>query len=236
MEVRKGKLLNEGQTKKIYQTSDDEHVILHFKNEVAPQAKGLPDKIKSKGAINAAISTMTFQFLESYHIPTHYVEDVKADEILTKKLEMIPVIVRVWNFATAELSKRFGAEKGNPLTCPIVEIVLKNENLKYPVINADHACTLGIATVEDMQTIDRYVRKINAVLKSFFDRRELRLVELNLEFGKYDGQIFLGDEISLDTCRFFNVVDQEVKSQALYPYEVKDVTAAYEELRDKINL
>ncbi len=234
MEVRKGKLLHEGQTKKVYETSDEDHVILHFKNDVAPIQKGLPEKIKSKGTINSAISSLTFQFIESYHIPTHFVEVVNPEEILVIKLEMIPVTVKVWNFATSELSKKYGADKGKPLACPIVEIALKDENHKNPVINADHACALEIATTDEMQTIDRYVRKINAVLKSFFDRRDLRLVELNLEFGRYGDQVLLGDEISLDTCRFFKVVEQEVKSQVLYPYEVKDAAAAYEELRDKI--
>jgi len=234
LDIRKGKLLYEGKTKKVYPTNDPDQLIIHFKNEIFPSHTGKKETIKNKGAINNTISSLLFQYLESYHIPTHYVDILKPDEILVRKLEIIPMEVKIWNFVTASLSKRFGVQKGTVLACPIIEFHLKNDKLKNPMITIDHACAFGFGDPEEMQNIDRMVRKINAVLKSYFDRRELKLVDLNLEFGRFGNQILIGDEISLDNCRFFKVLDGEIRNKVFLPHEADDVEAAYEELRSRI--
>lgn len=234
MEIRKGKMLCEGKTKKLYPTNDPDLLIIHFKDVVAPSHGKKKTTIKGKGAINNAISSLIFQFLASYHIPTQFVKVLKPEEMLVKRLEIIPVLGVVWNFTTKSLNKRFGVPKGSPLTCPIVEFYNKNEKLKNPMITIDHACAFGYGTLEEMQNIDRMVRKTNAVLKSFFERRELQLVDLELEFGRVDDQIFLADEISLDTCHLYDVRSEETKSRILLPDEAEDTAKIYEELKDRI--
>ncbi len=234
MDIRKGKLLYEGHTKKIYPTNDPEFLIVHFKNDVIASRESKKETIKNKGAINNAISSVIFQYLESYHVPTHYVEVLKSDEMLVKKLEIIPIIVKVWNFVTGSLNKRFGAEKGSALSNPIVEFYLKDEKLKNPMMTMDHACALGYGNPEEIQNIDRIVRKINAVLKSYFDRRDLKLVDFNIEFGRLGNQILVGDEISLDSCCFYYVEDGEVQNTKLVPQESSDMEAEYEALKNRV--
>jgi phosphoribosylaminoimidazole-succinocarboxamide synthase len=234
LEIRKGKLLHEGKTKKLYPTNDSELLIIHFKDVLAPSPGKKKTTVKGKGAINNAISSLIFQFLESYHIPTHFVKVLKPEEMLVKRMEIMPIMGIVWNFATKSLYKRFGVTKGLPLTCPIVELFVKNEKLKNPMITIDHACAFGYGTLEEMQDIDRMIRKTNAVLKSFFERRELELVDLKLEFGRADGKIFLADEVSLDTCHFYDIQSEEAGSRILLPDEAENMVKIYESLKDRI--
>jgi phosphoribosylaminoimidazole-succinocarboxamide synthase len=180
------------------------------------------------------VSSLIFQFLEGYHIPTHFVDVLKPDEMLVKKLEIIPIQLRVWNYVTGSLSKRFGAEKGSALACPIVEINLKDDKLKNPMITMDHVCAFGYGDLEEIQNIDRTVRKINAVLKSFFDRRKLKLVDFHIEFGRFGDQILVGDEISPDNCSFYFIEEGEIESKTCVPKESSDLEATLEELKNRI--
>jgi len=234
LEIRKGKLLHEGKTKRLYPTNDPELFILHFKDVLALSQVKKKTTVKGKGTINNAISSLIFQFLESYHIPTHFVKVLKPEEMLVKRMEIMPITGIVWNFATKSLNRRFGAAKGLPLTYPIVELYAKNEKLKNPMITIDHACAFGYGTLEEMQDIDRMIRKTNAVLKSFFERRELELVDLKLEFGRADATIFLADEISMDTCHLYDIQNEEARSRILLPDEAEDMTKIYELLKDRI--
>ena len=234
MDIRKGKLQYEGSTKKVYPTNDPDHLIMHFKNDVASSRGGTKSTIKNKGTINNTISSSLFQFLESYHIPTHFVKVFKSDEMLVKNLEIIPFEVRMWNFATASLSRCFGFPKGDVLACPILEFYMKNDKLKNPMITIDHACAFGYANRQEMKDIDKTVRKINAILKSYFKRRELVLVDFRLEFGRFGDQILVGDEISLDNCRFFHIRDGEIQNKELIPQDSVNMDAIYEQLKDQI--
>ena len=234
MEIRKGKLLYEGKTKKVYPTNDPDHLILHFKNDVRASRGKSKETVKNKGAINNTISSLLFQFLESYHVPTHFVEVLKPDEILIKKMEMIPVEVMVWNFGTKSLNQRFGIQIGTPLACPILEFYLMEKKLKNPMITIDHACAFGYGSPEEWQDIDRSVRKVNAVLKSYFSRRELELVDFKLEFGRYGDEILVGDEISLDTCHFYDLSEQDAVHKHLLPDDAQNLTDLYQKLNERI--
>jgi phosphoribosylaminoimidazole-succinocarboxamide synthase len=201
----KRKKIFEGKSKKVYETEGENEIVLEFKDD-ARDAKGYKKgSIKGKGVANNHISSFLLKFLDSYHIPTHFVKEISEKEMLVRKMEMIPVVVLVRNFAAGALAKRFGVPEGKELECPLVEYYLKDGDRDDPMINESHLISFGHATSEEMREIHRLASKINAVLKAFFRRRQLNLVDLKLEFGRCRGRILLGDEISLDTCSFIRL-------------------------------
>ena len=233
MEIRKGKALHESGTKKLYPTNNPELYILHFKDDIILSHKKGKSSIKHKGEINNGISAFLFQYLESYHVATHFVKVFKPDDMLVKSSEMIPIEAVIWNIATKDFNRRFGVPKGEPLACPIVEYYYKDKNHKQPMINLDHACAFGLGTAVELQDMDNTVRKVNTVLKSYFDRRDLQLVYFKLEFGRTEDQIIVADEISLDTCHFFDMQSEDVKSQPLLPDEAPDIKVFYDQMKER---
>lgn len=234
LEIRKGKLLHEGNGKKIYATQETGRLILHFKDDIPPWMKSKTKTVKGKGSINASVCETLMRFLNSYHVATHFQETIRPAELLVQALDMIPIHVQIWNFASGSLIKRFHMKKGAPLEFPILEYYLKDSSLGNPMVNEDHAYTLGYASPEAMKTIDIMARKVNAVLKSFFNRRRLTLVELNLEFGRgAEDQIILGDEISLDNCRLWDL-DADQKEQDRFFQKAENLTEDYGTLEERI--
>ncbi len=234
MEFQKGKILFEGKTKKVYPTNDSNYLIMHFKNDVADSRGSQKRMIKNKGVYNNTISSVLFNYLEGYSVRTHFVQVFKPNEMVVRKLEIIPVEVVVWNFAVGSLHKRYRIPEGKRLDCPVLEFYLKNDKLRNPMVTIDHACAFGYAKLEEMHTIDRMVRKSNVVLKSFFDRRELKLTHFSLKFGRYDGRILVADELSADTCHFWDMRTTEREGMEFLCFDSDDVKQAYEELKDRI--
>jgi phosphoribosylaminoimidazole-succinocarboxamide synthase len=201
----KRKKIFEGKSKKVYETDNDNELILEFKDD-ARDAKGYKKgSIKGKGAVNNQISIFLLKLLESYHIPTHIIKEVSDKEMSVKKMGMVGVVVLVRNIAVGQLAKRFGVAEGKELECPLVEYYLKDGDRDDPMINDSHIISFGHATSEEMREIYRLASKCNAILKAFFRRRHLNLVDLRLEFGRHNGRITVGDEISLDTCSFIRL-------------------------------
>ena len=233
LEIRKGKLLHEGHGKKIYATQENDKMILHFKDDIPPWIKSKSKTIKGKGNINAAVCETLLKFLNSYHVATHYLELIKPGELLVQALDMIPIQVQIWNFASGSLIKRFHLKKGAPLEFPILEYYLKDQLLGNPMVNEDHAYSLGYASPEAMKAIDMMARKVNAVLKSYFHRRRLTLVELNLEFGRVKDQIILGDDISLDNCRLWDL-EADQKEQDRFFQKAENLGEDYKILEERI--
>jgi phosphoribosylaminoimidazole-succinocarboxamide synthase len=205
LEIHKGKLLKDGKTKKVFATNNENLLIMAFKNDIPFGEKGEVQKGKNIGRYSNSISGIVFKFLENYHIPTHFMEIIKPAEMTVKKLDMIPITVWVWNGASGSLCKRYGFKKGQILESPIVEYYWKNEALHNPLIHFDHALALKLARQPVILEIDKLTRKINAVLKDFFTRRNLKLADFTLEFGLLNYDIVLADEISPDTCRVWDV-------------------------------
>ena len=234
MDVKKGKLLIEGKVKKVYSTNEPDYLILHFTDNVVAAHSGEEGTIKNKGIHNNAISSLLFKLLGGYHIRTHFVDVIKPNEMLVKKLDIIPIKVEMWNFARGKFSKRYGIQKGEALNFPVVEFYLKSSKLRDPMINIDHASALGYAKPEEMQALNKIARKVNAVLKSFFDRREFRLINFKLEFGRYQDKIFLSDEISPDTFSLIDMQEGETKGKAPLDVPQGKITIAYEKLKTRI--
>jgi phosphoribosylaminoimidazole-succinocarboxamide synthase len=169
----KRELLFEGKTKKFYSTDTPEFLVQEFTDEVTAFDGTKRGKLKKKGELHNEISAYLFEYLESYHVPTHFVRKLTPTEMLVKRLEMIPVEVVVRNIATGNFCKRFGVKEGETLRYPIVEHYYKNEDLDNPLVNEYHLYAFGLATPEEVKTMNRMASKINVVLRSFFERRKL---------------------------------------------------------------
>ncbi|MFH1941321.1 MAG: phosphoribosylaminoimidazolesuccinocarboxamide synthase [bacterium] len=235
MEIQKGKLLYEGRTKKIYPIPDNpDHLIIQFKDDVLASQDGKNVRIKNGGTNSAAISMTLFKYLEGYHVRTHFIRVLKPNEMLVRKLDILPVNIIVWNFTEANLSKRFGVKRGMELPYSITEYYFVDEKLHRQMITPDHICAFGYATPEEMQIIDKTIRKINTVLKSFFERRGLMLARLNLEFGRYKDRIWVGDALCPDAYLLWEAESGGTQLKDAFQWDADDADVAYEALKNRI--
>lgn len=234
--MEKKELLYEGKGKKIYKTDDENYLIAEFKDELTAFDAAKRGFEKGKGALNAQISAELFEILEKNGIPTHYVKKLSDSEMLIKKAEMIAIEVVVRNIATGSLTKRLGIEEGTKLPFALVEFYYKNDALHDPLINDEHALILELVEKEEeLEELKRLGREINVILKSFFDKRDLILVDFKLEFGKDSrGKIILADEISPDSCRFWDKKSGEKLDKDRFRQDLGDVKVAYEEVLKRI--
>lgn len=233
--VKKKKKLYEGKAKILYETDNEDYYIQEFKDDATAFDGEKKGKIKNKGAINNQLSAYLFNYLENYHVPTHYVKPQSDNSMVVKRLEMIPVEVVMRNIATGSLVKKYGVEEGQELEHPILEFYLKDDEKHDPMINEHHVIAFGHATQDELRQIQRYTQKINAVLKSFFYRRNLLLVDFKLEFGRNKaGKLTLGDEISPDTCRFWDRETHEKLDKDRFRQDLGNVEGAYEEIRHRV--
>ena len=232
--MKKSKLLYEGKAKKLYETDDPDLIIIEFKDHATALDGKKKGVIKDKGIVNNKISAYIFNFLNSYHIPTHFEKELSDREMLVKRLQMIPVEIIVRNIATGSLCTKYGCKEGEDLQYPILEFYLKNDELNDPMMNEYHAAAFGLATPEEMKTLVRYATKINAIFKSFFIRRKVRLVDFKLEFGRFHDVLYLGDEISPDTCRFWDLDTGEELDKDRFRKDMGQVEEAYQEMLRRV--
>lgn len=227
-------LIFEGSSKRLFATERDTHLLLEFKDDFLDDNGSRKTRIPGKGEVNAGISSFLFQYLENYHVPTHFVERVSDRELLVRKLRMVPIEVVVHNVASAKLAQRFRLDEGQYLDFPIVEYYLKVPRLVRPQINETHALALGYAKAEEMRTMGRLASKANAILKSLFDRRGLLLVEFTLEFGDAGDHICIGDEITPDNCRIWDKKKNRKLDRERFLQDLSGVEKAYRELSDRL--
>lgn len=227
-------MIFEGRSKRIYESSHAGVAILEFKSEFprSHDAKNTPKLFKSH--FSATICHHLFSYLHSFRIPNHYIERYEKKELAVKRLEMIPVAVVIRNIAAGALCTRFSVPEGKEMEFPIVELIYKSESLNNPVMNESHIFAFGISTPEEVRTMIRIATKTNAVLRSFAERRRLRLVDMWLEFGRADGQILLGDEISPDTCRFLDTETNQLFDGTIYRLGVGNYRDGYQALYQKL--
>ena len=233
MGLKKTKI-HEGNSKKLYESEKENELIQEFKDDVIAGAGEKAVKIKGKGIINNQISAHLFKFLDSYNIPSHFIDQPSSREMVVKKLKMIPIEVIIRNVASGEMAKKFGIEEGKELECPIIEYYLKDEERQDPMINEDHIVAFGHATTEELKEIHRLSSKANAILKDFFRRRDLKLIDFTLEFGRYDRRIYVGDEISPETCRFVDLQTGKKIDRYILSKDVKAAEEIYTEIKERI--
>ncbi|MFQ5648838.1 MAG: phosphoribosylaminoimidazolesuccinocarboxamide synthase [bacterium] len=233
--MKKKKKLYEGKAKIIYETDNEELLIQEFKDDASAFDGAKKGKIKAKGVVNNQVSGHMFTYLENYHIPTHFVSQYSDNAMVVHRLEMIPVEVVMRNLATGSLVKRYGVEEGKELDHPILEFYLKDDAKHDPMINEDHVVAFGHANEEEVKLIKRYTQKINAILKSFFFRRNMLLVDFKLEFGRNkSGKLKLGDEISPDTCRFWDAESGEKLDKDRFRHDLGNAEDAYQEVLKRV--
>lgn len=224
-------LIVDGTTKKVYATGQNDQVIVAFKDASAGKGKK-KGAAADKAGINNAVSAYIFEYLESYNVPTHFIRKLDDLSFLAKKVDMVPLTISVYNIASKSLVDRFGMEEGKVLEYPVVEIYFKDKKKQLLMINEYHAYALGLCERKEMTNILRIATKVNAVLKSFFDRRKLKLISFDLEFGRSHGQIVLADEVSLDTMDVW-LVNPDGSFETLPDSGDKSVEV-YTDLRNRI--
>lgn len=228
--MKKLEQIYEGKAKKVYATDDPKIVIVDYKDD-ATAFNGLKKgTIAGKGVVNNKVSNHFFRLLESHGIPTHYVEQLSDRETAVRRVEILPVEVIIRNRAAGSFSKRMGVEEGTALACPILEYSYKNDELGDPFINSYYIRALNIATDEEMEQVKNYSFRINYILKSYLDGFGIELIDFKLEFGRFDGKVILADEISPDTCRYWDKATGKKLDKDRFRRDLGDVEEAYREI------
>lgn len=233
--MKKVELLYEGKAKKVFTTEDPELYIVDYKDD-ATAFNGLKKgTIPGKGAINNRVSNFLMKMLGEKGIPTHVVEEISDRETVVKKVSIVPLEVIVRNIAAGSLAKRLGLEEGTKLACPVLEFCYKDDALGDPMVNEYHIAAMGVATKEEVSAIAGYALKINEILSDYLRPHNIELIDFKLEFGKTsDGTIILADEISPDTCRFWDSVTGEKLDKDRFRRDLGNVQGAYHEIMKRL--
>jgi phosphoribosylaminoimidazole-succinocarboxamide synthase len=234
--VQKLELLYEGKGKKLYKTEDENLLVAEFKDDLTAFNAEKRGNEEGKGALNCKISTQLFALLEEHDIKTHLVKTLDDTTQLVKKVKIIPIEVVVRNIATGSLSKRLGIADGTVLPFTLVEFYYKDDSLGDPILNDEHCLMLDLVKSEsDLEELKRLGRQINVIMKKFFEERRLKLVDFKVEFGvDKEGNILLSDEISPDSCRFWDMDTNEKMDKDRFRQGLGNVKVAYEEVLKRI--
>lgn len=224
-------MIYEGKAKKVYATDHPDYVIVDYKDD-ATAFNGLKKgTIAGKGAVNNRMSNAMMANLEEAGVPTHFVQELDDRRSLVKKVSIVPLEVIVRNKAAGSFSKRLGIKEGTPLLCSTLEFSYKDDDLGDPLINSYMAKAIGAATQEEIDVITDYAFRVNDLLKSFFKGIGIELIDFKLEFGKTaDGTIVLADEISPDTCRYWDMETGEHLDKDRFRRDLGDPEGAYKEV------
>ncbi len=233
--MKKTLQLYEGKAKKVFATDDPELCIVDYKDD-ATAFNGLKKgTIEGKGVINNRVTNHLMKLLEKNGIPTHFVEELSARETLVKRVSIVPLEVIVRNIAAGSLAKRLGLEEGTPLSSTVLEFCYKNDELGDPMVNEFHIKAMNFATKEELKLICDYSLRINKILTDYLADLNIELVDFKLEFGKTtDGTIVLADEISPDTCRFWDSKTHEKLDKDRFRRDLGNVEGAYNEIMKRL--
>ena len=233
--VEKTKMLYEGKAKKVFATNDERYYIVSYKDD-ATAFNGLKKgTIQGKGAINNRVTNFLMQMLEKEGIPTHFVKELSDRETVVKKVSIVPLEVIVRNIAAGSLAKRLGLKEGTKLKKTVLEFCYKNDELGDPMVNEYHIFAMEFATEQELDLISKYSLKINKILSDYLKEVNIELIDFKLEFGKTDdGTIVLADEISPDTCRFWDSVSGEKLDKDRFRRDLGGVEDAYKEILKRL--
>lgn len=229
-------MLYEGKGKKLFATSDGNVVIAEFKDDLTAFNAEKKGAESGKGALNCQISSLLFELLAKNGVESHYIKRLNDIDMLCKKVSIIPIEVVVRNIATGSLTKRLGISEGSVLPFALVEFYYKDDALGDPIINDEHCKILGLVKEQDeLEVLKAEARKVNEILRDFFDKRGLKLVDFKLEFGRdKDSKIILADEISPDSCRFWDKQTNQKLDKDRFRQDLGSVKVAYEEVLKRI--
>jgi len=230
------KQIYEGKAKKLFTLKGHPDLLLQeFKDDATAFNAQKKGQILNKGIINCELTTYIFTMLAKKGVKNHFVKQISANEMLIKRLKIVPIEVVVRNIAAGSLLKKTNFKEGTQLAKPIVEFYYKDDALGDPMISDSHALAMKIADEKDLRTLKQMAEKINSILKPFFLKRGLRLVDFKLEFGKdKTGKIMLGDEITPDTCRLWDKKTNKKLDKDRFRFDLGGVNEAYAEVRKRI--
>ena len=235
MNLERKEQLYEGKAKKVFATNDPDYVIVSYKDDATAFNGVKRGTIVGKGVVNNRMSNHMFRLLEEEGIPTHYVEELSDRETIVKHVEIVPLEVIVRNIAAGSLSKRLGLPEGTPMKETVLEFSYKNDDLGDPMINDYHALAMELATKEEIETIKNMAFAINDIMIEFFKKMNINLIDFKLEFGRYHGEIVLADEISPDTCRFWDMTTGEKLDKDRFRRDMGGVEDAYKEVFKRLS-
>lgn len=228
--------LYEGKAKKVFATDDPDLCVVSYKDDATAFNGKKKGTIVGKGVVNNRMSNFMFKMLEENGIHTHYVEELNDRDTVVKKVEIVPLEVIVRNRAAGSFSKKYGVPEGFDLASPILEFDYKSDPLDDPLVNNYHILALGLATQEEIDTIASMALKIDQLMIDFFKKCNVELVDFKLEFGRFHGEIVLADEISPDTCRFWDLDTHEKLDKDRFRRDMGGVEEAYAEMMKRIGL
>lgn len=225
----------EGKAKKVYATNDPDIVIVDYKDDATAFNGEKKGTISGKGVINNQMTNLMFKMLEKEGVPTHLIEEISERETIVKKVEIVPLEVIIRNVAAGSFSKKLGIPEGTLLKRPTLEFSYKNDDLGDPFINDYYALGLGLATEEEIATITKYAFMVNDFMVKFFKGLNIDLIDFKIEFGKTsDGTIILADEISPDTCRFWDSTTHEKLDKDRFRRDMGGAEEAYQEIMKRL--
>lgn len=233
--MKKTTQLYEGKAKKVFDTDDSRYVIVDYKDDATAFNGVKKGTILGKGVVNNRVTNHMMKMLEGHGIPTHLVEQISDRETIVKKVTIVPIEVIVRNIAAGSLATRLGIEEGYRMGCPVIEFSYKNDELGDPMINDYHIRAMNFATDEEVAKIKEYALKINDIMTDYLKDAGIELIDFKIEFGKTaDGELVLADEISPDTCRFWDTKTGEKLDKDRFRRDLGGVEDAYQEILKRL--
>lgn len=233
MSIEKKELLYSGKAKSLFNTNDPDWLIAEFRDDTTAFDGVKREKLADKGEVNNHISAYIMEALEAAGVPTHFKEMISPTESVVRRLKMIPLESVVRNIAAGSLCRRLGVTSGMQMNPPLYELFLKNDELHDPLINDNHAISFGWATAEQLEQMKKMTLKINEVLTRVFDQAGMVLVDAKYEFGVgSDGKMYLGDEVSPDSCRIWDKVTHEPLDKDRFRQDLGNVVGSYQHIAE----
>jgi phosphoribosylaminoimidazole-succinocarboxamide synthase len=233
--IKKQELLYEGKVKKLFRTNIHGYLIQEFKDDATAGDGEKHEIFKGKGVLNNKISSIFFKVLNDSNIDTHFIEVFSENSMIVKDLEMVPIEVVVRNISAGSIARRLGLQEGKNLIEPVVEYYLKNDSLNDPMLNRYHIKMYKYLNFIELDIISNNALQVNKILGKFLKEKGLKLVDLKLEYGKTDGDFCLGDEVSPDTCRFWDSETGEILDKDRFRRDMGDLLGAYREILKRIS-
>ena len=232
----KGNMLYEGKAKCVFETDNPNELLVYFKDDATAGNGAKHGTIDGKGVINNKISTFFFKQLKDRGVKSHFIETISAREMLVKKLDMIKLEIIVRNVVAGSLVKRLGLPEGTPLTVPVIEYDYKSDELGDPMLNRWHIMALNLATIDEMNQIEHMSLAANAIMREILKAKNVDLIDFKLEFGRFDGEVLLADEISPDNCRFWDTETHEKLDKDRFRQDLGGVEEAYQEMLNRLTM
>lgn len=232
----KGNMLYEGKAKTVFETDNPAELLVYFKDDATAGNGAKHGLIEGKGVINNKISEFFFKQLKARGVKSHFVEKVGEREMIVKRLDMIKLEVVVRNIVAGSLVKRLGLEEGTPLTVPVVEYYYKSDELGDPMLNRYHIMALDLAKIDELNQMEHIAFSVNTILRDLLKAKNVDLIDFKLEFGRFDGEVLLADEISPDNCRFWDTVTHEKLDKDRFRQDLGGVEEAYKEMLNRLTL